>query len=330
MDFTMPLTELPSHTFSGAMYNPDLIHANTLNALLGEESEPAEKEESSLPQDLAELLDEGGTHEQAMAALEKAVLSGTFLDDDDFVVKTNSENPQAIWNDIKNDISNAPVLTRVDPKLVEQNVDSFRIFEITEEDDRMHLFINGALAADLPLGAISKTDFEKIIVFIQGVLDSISLAFALLGIGVAKGKTWATDLADNLKRPKSWLSTAKSAFGKFTSAYAKYKRYLADSPEETKKARKQDAATKAMDLFASAYLGFVGVILKTAWRIVKMVLTLIFGNIREVLRLLCQLTKAAIEWAGMGAAKLAFAIIDAILAAIAVWDDVAKWKELKS
>lgn len=326
----MPLKELPSRTFSGIKYNPDLIHANTLNALLEEESEPIEKEESSLPHELADLLDKGGTHEHAMAALEQAVLSGTFLDDDDVVFKSGAENPQTIWDDLKDDISSAPVLTEVDPKLVEQNVNSLHIFEITEEDGQMHLFINGDLAADLPLGAISKTDFEKIIVFIQGVLDSISLAFALLGIGVAKGKTWAKDLADNLKRPKSWLSTAKSAFGKFTSAYAKYKRYLADSPEKTKAARKQDAAAKAMDLFASAYLGFVGVILKTAWRIVKMVLTLIFGNPREILRLLCQLTKAAIEWAGMGAAKLAFAIIDAILAAIAVWDDVVKWKALKA
>ncbi|MCI2400400.1 hypothetical protein [Aliiroseovarius subalbicans] len=324
----MTLETLTAAPIDDVTYDPDLLHADTLRALLGAEIVAPEDFDSDLPEELAALLDTGGSADQAMAAIERAVLSGTFLDDRDELDAMGIDSRQALWNDVREDVARAPVLGPVDPTIVAQNVDTFQIFEIKETGDRMQLMINGAVAADMPLGKAKAKDIDKIIVFIQGILDSLSLAFALLGIGVAKGKTWAKNLADKLKRPKSWLSTARAAFGKFTKAYTAYKRYLAGSKEETAKARKHDAAKKAMTLFADAFLGFVGVALKTAWRILKMVLTLVFGNIREVLRLLCQLAKAAIEWAGMGPAKVANAILDAILAAIAVWDDVVRWKEL--
>lgn len=324
----MALTALNHPDQQDIHFNPALLHKETLMSLLGDTPDETPTPDPEFPRELADLIDNGGTPEQAMDAIKSAVFSGVFLDDTDPENALTVTDREALWKEIETDIAKAPTLTKVNPAIVAENLNTFQVFRLHEYGERLELYIHDEIAVDMPLGAINQNDFKKIIIFIQGILDTISLAFALLTVGVKKGKTWAKDLADKLSRPKNWLDRAKSAFGKFKKAYNAYERYLGNSPEETKKARKTDAAIKAMSLFASAFLGFVGVVLKTAWRILRMLMILIFGNAREVLRLMCMLTKAAIEWI-KGPQKVAQAILDAVLAAIAVWDDVVQWNALR-
>lgn len=329
----MALTTLES-AFGTVEYDPDVIDEETVLGFLEagqdrsvggmEEEESDELPPDDLPPEVAAMLDNGATQDEAIEILRKAFEQDGFLQDDipeRELASMSSVESASLFEEAAAEIKAAPTLDEVDPAMAEETMRmAGPVLRFETVGTQAEVYLGDRLAFQMPVEAATATKLDKFVLFIQTVLDTINLFFALLGVGKAAERKWATKLSKKLGKSKEWLAIAKKAFGHFKQAYGVYKAKR-DGGANTRK-----AALDTTGDFAGAFLGFAGVIFKKCLKIVKAVLGLIFGSWREIAKIVLKLLAALAQWVGVGWAKLAKAVIDAILAVIALWEDVEAWQ----
>lgn len=327
----MALIALPSTTFTNVQYDPEVIEADTVLGFLqaGQEQSqlvPTEDVPDDLPAEVIAMLESGATQSEAIDVLRKAFVEDGFLQDETFGFSDaplTSVDAASLFEEAVAEIEATPALGQVDPAIAEANAKEFGgMVRFAEADGQAAVYIGDDLAFTLPLATAKSADLERFILFVQTVLDSVNLCFALLGVGAAAKRKWALDLTKKLGKAKSWVKEATKAFGYFKTAHLYYKG-LRDGGKS-----RRDAAIDAADRFAGAFLGFAGLMFRRCLKIVRAVLGLVFGTWREAAKICLKLLAALAQWIGTAIAKFAKAVIDAIIAGLAIWDDIDAWEAL--
>lgn len=316
----MPLTVLSETEYPGVRFNPGYFSAEDLFSILNPADEPAEDDGPELPDALAQLLETGGSREDATKAVKEAFDAGCF-DHDDPV-----SDRDAFFDQLKTEVDAHPDHTTFDPALAAANLEALHLFNVVQDGDSFTIEADGEEILHLTLGRgkDSAKDFAKLVLFVQTILDVIALGLAFLKVQVERGKDWAKTVSNKLGKAKKWFEAAKSAFGKFNKFY---KTYL-DLTKNEGKLTKLQIFEKLGGAFGKAFLGFMGAVLKQSLKIVKELLKVIFGTIGDVLRFLIRLGVAIAEWLGYSLGQLAVVIVNAVYAATYVLDDLLAWKAL--
>ncbi len=330
----MALTTLDSTEFVGVEYDPDIIDAETVigllragqeRAVLGAEEEDEDLEDD-VPPEVAAMLDNGASQDEAIKILQKAFMEDGFLQDDlgGLMGGTPTEEDGAsLFEEAVAEIKATPTIGEADPAIASQIIeDAGPAIRLEVAGTEAGVFFGTNLAFTMPAKTAKANDLDKFVLFIQTILDTMNMFFALLGLGKAAQRKWAITLAKKLGKAQKWLKEATKAFGHFSKAYGIYKGFR-DGGASRKK-----AAVNSADAFASAFLGFSGVIFKRCLKVVRAILALVCRNWREVTKICLKLLAALAQWVGTAGAKLAKALIDVVLSGFALWEDVEAWQKV--
>lgn len=330
----MALTTLNSTEFVGVEYDPDIIDAETVIGLLqaGQErtvlgaEEDDDDLEDDVPPEVAAMLEDGASQDEAIAILHKAFLKDGFLQDDPGGLMGGTpteEDGESLFDEIVAEIKATPEIGEADPAIATQIIeDAGPAIRLEVAGTEAGVFLGTNLAFTMPAATAKANNFDKFVLFIQTILDTMNMFFALLGLGKAAERKWAIALAKKLGKAQKWLKEATKAFGHFSKAYGKYKGFRDGGANRT------TAAVDSASAFAGAFLKFSGVIFKRCLKVVRAILALVCRNWREVTKICLKLLAALAQWIGTAGAKLAKALLDVILAGFALWEDVEAWQKI--
>ncbi len=316
----MTLISIEQSEFNNVQFDPDYFNAGDIQNILSPDIEPTDDDGPALPDDLAQLFETGGTRAEATAAVRNAFHAGIFDNDDPIPDRA------AFFDNLLPEINGHPTPETFDAKLAEANMAALQLFKFTEDDTQAIVEADGKIILQIHLGKGKDNgkDFAKLVLFVQTVLDIIALGFALLNIGLQRGKSWAKTIAKKLGKAEKWFKKAKSAFGKFNGFYKKYKNLTQGDGKMTKR----EIFEKLGGAFGKAFLGFFGDVLKQSLKIVKELLSVIFGTWGDVVRFLIRVGIAIAEWLGYSLTQLGVVIVNALIAATHVLDDILAWRKM--
>lgn len=326
----MPLQPLTFGASSEAeagqiLYDPDYFNAGDLRHTLELEEPATEITLPEMPGPLGAAMENGATLDEAIAAARETASTPGFFDDPEATDQSPlaSGDLEAMLTEIEEEARAMPEEAVVDPALANANLAALALFRIEEEGGNRVIYADGELIFQAPMRLGAMSNFDKVVLFIQTVLDSIGLGLALLNVGVKAGKSWAKKVAKKLGQVKSWYKKANKAFGHFTKAYNYYKN-ARDEGNSSKKAMGKKEVLKA---FAAAFVKFLGFIGSKAYAIMKALFAIIFDSWIEAGKMLLKLGIAVAKWVGTAGAAIVQAVLEAILAAIAVIEDVVAWQK---